>query len=72
MWGPLILTGVVPLGGALCEVTIYRYDNFGSGGTCGCVVLHSYCCLVVGYFPDRLHLYWLLHWFDLKNEWLFV
>ena len=32
MWGPLILTDVVPVGGTLCEVAIFCYDEFGSGG----------------------------------------
>ena len=32
MWGPLILTDVVPLWVLLCEVAIFCYDEFGSGG----------------------------------------
>ena len=35
MWGPLILTDVVPVGVLLCEVAVFCYDEFGSGGTCG-------------------------------------
>ena len=31
MWGPLILTDVVPVR-VLCEVVIFCYDEFGSGG----------------------------------------
>ena len=31
-WGPLILTDVVPVGGTLCEVAVFCYDKFGSGG----------------------------------------
>ena len=34
-WGPLILTAVVPVGGTLCEVAVFCYNKFGSGGTCG-------------------------------------
>ena len=32
MWGPLILTDVVPVGVLLCEVAVFCYDEFGSGG----------------------------------------
>ena len=31
MWGPLILTDVVPVG-VLCEVAVSCYNKFGSGG----------------------------------------
>ena len=31
-WGPLILTAVVPVGVLLCEVAIFCYNEFGSGG----------------------------------------
>ena len=31
-WGPLILTDVVPLWVLLCEVAIFCYNEFGSGG----------------------------------------
>ena len=34
-WGPLIFTAVVPVGVLLCEVAVFCYDKFGSGGTCG-------------------------------------
>ena len=50
-WGPLILTAVVPVGVLLCEVAVFCYDEFGSGGVP--VVeqqLHSYCCSAVGSF----------------------
>ena len=30
-WGPLILTEVVPVGVLLCEVAIFRYNEFRSG-----------------------------------------
>ena len=32
MWGPMILTYAVPVGGTLCEVAVFCYDEFGSGG----------------------------------------
>ena len=31
-WGPLILTEVVPVGVLLCEVAVFCYDEFRSGG----------------------------------------
>ena len=31
-WGPLILTDVVPVGVLSCEVPIFCYNEFGSGG----------------------------------------
>ena len=31
-WGPLILTADVPVGVLLCEVAVFCYDEFGSGG----------------------------------------
>ena len=31
MWGPLILTDVVPVGVLLCEVAVFCYDEFRSG-----------------------------------------
>ena len=31
-WCPLILTAVVPVGVLLCEVAVFCYDEFGSGG----------------------------------------
>ena len=31
-WGPLMLTDVVPVGGTLCEVAVFCYDEFRSGG----------------------------------------
>ena len=31
-WGPPILTDVVPVGVLLCEVAVFCYDEFWSGG----------------------------------------
>ena len=31
-WGPMILTDAVPVGGTLCEVVVFCYNKFGSGG----------------------------------------
>ena len=53
-------------GGTLCEVAIFCYNKFGSGGYLW--LSNSYTVTVawlVGSFPDCLQLYWVLHWFDL-------
>ena len=57
-WGPLILTAVVPVGVLLCEVAIFCYNEFGSGGTCGRVTATQLLLLGCGKFSDCLQLYW--------------
>ena len=53
-WVPLILTAVVPVGVLLCEVAVFCYDEFGSGGYLCRVTAAQLLLLNCGKFSDCL------------------
>ena len=59
-WGPLILTVDIPVLVLLCEVALFCYNEFGSGGHLW--LSNSYIVTVAqlwGVFPDSLQWYWV-------------